>query len=180
MRIWTGARRMRLGALLAAMLLAAALPAQDSSARGERALLEQRVRERLAQVVRARVGLDDEQMRRLGATNERYEQRRRDLLARERRARMELRAEIGAGDRADQRHVAQLLDQLIDVQRQRISLVEEEQRELSAFMTPVQRAKYLAVQERVRRSMEEMRRERRRAREGAAPAAPGRRAPSHP
>jgi hypothetical protein len=46
------------------------------------------------------------------------------------------------------------------VQRRRLELATEEQRELAAIMTPVQRARYLALQETVRRRADEMRRRR--------------------
>jgi hypothetical protein len=46
------------------------------------------------------------------------------------------------------------------VQRRRLDLAAEEQRELATIMTPVQRARYLALQETVRRRTDEMRRRR--------------------
>jgi hypothetical protein len=124
----------------------------------ERAQLEQRVRARLAQEVRTRLALDDEQMRRLGETNQRYEERRRELLQQERVLRAGLREAMQAQAPNEQR-VGRLLDDLIGIQRKRLDLVEQEQRDLAAFMTPTQRAKYLVLQDQVRRRMEEMRRQ---------------------
>ena len=131
-------------------------PGADSS-RPRRELLEQRVRQRMAAVVKDRLGLTDEQMRRLGEVNRDTEGQRRLLNQQERDLRLGLRAELVRGDSASQDRVARFVDQLIDVQRRRIDLLSREQRALSAFMTPVQRAQYLAIQDQLRRRMEEMR-----------------------
>jgi periplasmic protein CpxP/Spy len=145
-----------------ATLSAAPLGAQslDDAPEGgrERARLEQRVRTRLAQEVRARLQLNDDQMRRLGETNERYEARRRELLRQERVLRSGLRDEMQKAS-PDEQRVARLLDELLGIQRRRLDLVEQEQRDLAAFMTPTERAKYLVLQDQVRRRIEELRRQ---------------------
>jgi hypothetical protein len=71
--------------------------------------------------------------------------------------RRDLREQLEAGDRADQKRVGELLDRLMTFQDQRFELVREEQRELAGYLTPVQRAKYLVMQEQLRRRVEEMR-----------------------
>jgi hypothetical protein len=136
----------------------AALEAQrpDSAPPGRQAL-EQRVRQRMASVVQQRLGLNADQMRRLGEVNRDMEAQRRLLNQQERDVRIGLRAEVTRGDSANQDRVARYVDQLIDVQRRRIDLLSREQRALAAFMTPTQRAQYLAIQDQVRRRMEDMR-----------------------
>ena len=126
---------------------------------GERAMLERRVRERLARAVRERLGLDDAQMRKLQETNRRFERQRLEAGRRERMARALLRAELASPASADQAAVDTLLAALLRVQRERLTMLEEEQRALAAFLTPVQRAQYLALQEQVRRRVEEARRQ---------------------
>lgn len=149
-------------ALMLTIVAASPALAQGGRAAGQpgaaRAELEQRVRERMGQEVQARLKLDDAQMQRLAATNRKFEAQRRLLLAEERTARMGLREQLVRGDSADQQRVANQLEQLLTVQRKRFDLVEQEQRELSGFLTPVQRARYLAMQDQTRRRMEEMRR----------------------
>ncbi|MGI9078057.1 MAG: hypothetical protein ACR2G6_12130 [Gemmatimonadaceae bacterium] len=142
-----------------------------------REALEQRVRERMAQVVKQRVGVTDAQMEKIGATNRKFEEQRRLLVAQERDIRMGVREEVLAGDKADQGRVARLLDQMVKVQRERLSLLEQEQRDLASFLTPVQRAKYMAVQEQIRIRMDEMRqnREGNRGGDGRPRNGPGRR-----
>jgi hypothetical protein len=127
------------------------------SAPARRQALEQRLRQRMAAVVQQRLGLTADQMRRLGEVNRDMEAQRRLLHQQERDVRIGLRAEVMRGDSANQDRVARFVDQLIEVQRQRIDLVGREQRALAGFMTPVQRAKYLALQDQLRRRMEEMR-----------------------
>ena len=146
-----------LGALsLPASSVQAQRPVPDSASAGRQAL-EQRVRQRMAAVVQQRLGLNADQMRRLGEVNRDMEGQRRQLNQQERELRTGLRAEVLRGDSANQERVARLVDQLIDVQRRRIDLVSREQRALAAFMTPTQRAQYLAIQDQLRRRMEDMR-----------------------
>jgi len=131
-----------------------------------RAGLERQFRERFAEVVRRRLGLTDTQMHRLGQVNDRYERERMRLLRDERMMRQALRTEVLAGDSADQAKVAEMLDRALRIQRQRLDMTEREQRELAAFMTPVQRAMYVGIQDDLRRRLEEIRQQRR-------PGAPG-------
>lgn len=145
------------------LLLALALPAaaQQRPAQGPpgRAQLEGEVRRGFARAVRERVGLTEEQMRRLAPVTQRHEQQRRQLQMEERAARMAL--QLAMRDSApDQDRVAQELQRLLDVQKRRITLLEREQHDLAAIMTPVQRARYMALQEQVRRRMEQMRQRR--------------------
>lgn len=130
-------------------------PPIEQGARRE--ALERRVRERIAQEVQDRLNLDDAQTQRLGATNRKFEERRRLLVGEERTVRMALREQVMRGDSADQPRVGALVDQLIAVQRRRLDLVEQEQRELATYLKPVQRAMYLAMQDQIRKRMEEMR-----------------------
>src|SRR5687767_11900180 len=129
-------------------------PAQQAPGPGGGAL-ERQFRERLAEVVRRRLNLDDAQMRQLRQVNERIESSRMGLLREERQVRTSLRAEVLAGDDADQAKVSQLLDDALRIQRRRLDLIEAEQRALSAFMTPIQRAQYFAIQDDLRRRLED-------------------------
>jgi hypothetical protein len=68
-----------------------------------------------------------------------------------------MRREILAGRAADQSQVATALDRVLRIQRERIDLQIEEQRAFAEFMTPVQRARYAALQEQLRRRAERLR-----------------------
>lgn len=159
---------MRLRALASVALLltvgAAALSpldAQDRPPRTERSSerdsLEARVRLRMAQMLRTQIGLNDEQIRRLQTVNRQFESQRRSLFEQERRTRIELRAAMEIGDSTQQERIGALLDRTVALQRQRLDLIEAEQKELASFLTPLQRARLYGMEEQIRRRAEEMR-----------------------
>jgi hypothetical protein len=150
------------GVLASAMLLALsthAIAQAQGAGSGERAAAQQQIRQRFARLLRERVGLSEDQLRRLAPVSRSFEARRQTLFREERGVRHGLRREL-SGTSADQARVAAQIDQLLALQRRRLDLAAEEQRELATFMTPVQRARYLALQELMRRRTEEMRRRR--------------------
>jgi Spy/CpxP family protein refolding chaperone len=108
--------------------------------------------ERLARAIQTELRLTDAQAARLRGVSARYAERRQRLFVDERDARRTLRQELRAGDAADPGRVDAALGALIDAQRRRATLLGDEQRELAAFMSPVQRARFLALQERARRA----------------------------
>lgn len=130
---------------------------QDGPANPRRAQLEQQLRQRTGEMVRRRLGLNDDQMAKLQSTNLSFEKQRMDLMLRERETRQSLRAEIVAGDGANQAKVGQLLDESIQLQRQRLDLLQSEQRELGKFLSPVQRARYFGIQNELRKRASEVR-----------------------
>jgi Spy/CpxP family protein refolding chaperone len=138
----------------------------------DRAAAQDLIRERVVRLLRERVGLTDDQMRRLAPVSRSFEARRQTIFREERTTRQALRRELTV-ESADQARVAAHIDQLFALQRRRLDLAAEEQRELAAFMTPVQRARYLALQEHLRRRADEMRRRR----GGRPPGGGGRRGP---
>jgi Spy/CpxP family protein refolding chaperone len=121
---------------------------------GERDSLEARVRERMGHMLRTQLGLTDAQVRQLQATNRRFEGQRRTLLQQEREVRNGLRTAI---DSDDTTRVSAMLDRMFALQRQRLDLIEAEQKELATFHTPVQRARLFGLEEQLRRRMAEMR-----------------------
>ena len=128
---------------------------------GNRAQLERRFRQMLYQVTRRRVGLSDAQMNRLMPINQRFETQRRAIQRQERETRLALRDAMRDSSHADQSRITSYLDKLVELQRQRVELVASEQRDLAEFMTPLQRARYTALQEQVRRRVEQMLRQKR-------------------
>lgn len=129
--------------------------AKDSPA--ERARLEMQVQARLAEIARRELQLTDAQFARLQSVNERFEQRRAANMQAERDTRMQLRGQLQRGNQPDEARVSALLDELLAAQRQRVVILEDEQRELASFLTPVQRARYAGLQEGFRRRVESQR-----------------------
>ena len=170
---WFGTtRRLALG-----IALAAGLGAGDASAQGrpegaggtrprggalrtpeQRAELERRFEERLSAVVQRELRTTPEQTQRLGIVARRFERERRPLFQREMLLRRELRQQLGTTT-PDEARVDGAVRELLHLQRRRIDLTEEEQRALAAFLTPVQRARYLALQENLRQRVEHRGRE---------------------
>lgn len=133
----------------------------ERGAAGNRAQLERRFRQMLYQVTRRRVGLSDAQMSRLIPINQRFETERRGIQREERETRLALRDAMRDSTHTDQARITGYLDKLVELQRQRVELVAREQRDLAEFMTPLQRARYTALQEQVRRRIEQMARQNR-------------------
>ncbi len=122
--------------------------------------LERRLQERINQVVRKRLALTDDQFSRLQETASRIEDARRELRNDEMTTRFAMRQELLAGDRANEARVAELLDRLPRLERRRLDLMDQEQRELSKFLSATQRARYLGLQDELRRSMQDLQRRR--------------------
>jgi hypothetical protein len=140
---------------------------------GNRAQLERQFQQTLYQMTRRRVGLTDEQMRRLVPINQRFEMQRRAIQRQERETRLALRDAMRDSTSADQTRISGYVDKLIQLQRQRVDLVEQEQRDLAQVMSPLQRARYMALQEQVRRRVEQLRRQKGAVADTARPAPPG-------
>ena len=153
--------KLRLALASLSLLLAAAVNAQPvtSPANPNRAALEQSFREQSARVAQRRLGLTDAQLAQLAQSNARFAPQQNQLVVQERETRRQLRVEMTAGNQANQQHVSALLDDAVRLQKQRIALVEAEQQDLARFLTPVQRAGYLALQAQVRRRAQELARD---------------------
>ena len=175
-------RSLKLG-LLSALLVVSPLSMSDAQrarqggvgdrqgeARMNRQQMEQRFRMRLANLLKTQLGLTDEGMRQLSEVNQRFDVQRREMLRREMMTRRALRDEVLKQDSADGAKVERLMAEQFKIERERIDLTEAEQRELSKFLTPMQRARYLGVQEQLRREMDQLRG---RGREGFGEPPPG-------
>ena len=74
--------------------------------------------------------------------------------------RFAMRQELLAGEKANEARVAELLDRMPRFERRRLDLMEQEQRELAKFLSPTQRARYIGLQDELRRSMQDLQRRR--------------------
>ena len=122
--------------------------------------LQQQVRRSLWKVAKQRIGFSDDQMLRLERTSQRFDQQRRMLAQEERARRVAMRTEILADSSANQDNIATALEQLHALQQRRLDLQAEEQKDFASFMTPLQRAKFMALQDQVRKRMLELTRAR--------------------
>lgn len=118
--------------------------------------LQRQIRQEFTRAVRTQVGLTDDQMRKLAPINQKYVVQRQALARQERDARMALRAEL-MKEEPDQVKVADYSAQLQAIPHKRLDMNDAEAKELSTIMTPVQLAKFRALEERVQRQMNAMR-----------------------
>jgi Spy/CpxP family protein refolding chaperone len=120
-----------------------------------RPALERQVSQALARVVRKRLNLNDQQMQSLRRVDQKYNGQRLQLLRGERSLRQNLRAAM-KDSTPDQAKISEYIDQLTQAQHQRADLVAAEQKELSSFLTPMQRAQYLSLREQVTNRMQQL------------------------
>jgi hypothetical protein len=142
-------------AFVASSAVAQGAAPQDSTP--QRQALMKQIRQRWQQIVHDRLGLNDVQMRQLQETTRHFNAQRQTLNQEERAIRAEMRDQVTGVTAADDKHLAAMIDTVLDLQRQRLELTRNEQRELSLFLTPLQRVKYLALQEQLRQQMERLR-----------------------
>ena len=129
-------------------------PPADQSPR--RDALEQRFRQRSEEIVKQKLNLSDDQVTRLRGVNADMAGKRNGLLDQERSVRSGLRDEMAKGSGADQNKVSQLMAQAHDLQSKRFALQQDEQQQLSGFMSPVQVAQYVGLQAQIRQRIREM------------------------
>jgi Spy/CpxP family protein refolding chaperone len=148
--------------LLSALVITAsnvAAQGAPSAAQGaNRAQLEQRFREQAAKLIQQRLALTDKQVGQLQQSNQRFAPQLTQLASQERETRRQLREEMQSAS-PNQSHVSDLLDASLRFQKQRISIIEAEQKDLASFLTPVQRARYLALQAQFRNRAQELSRQ---------------------
>lgn len=125
-------------------------PPQRGGRRGspaERDQREQNVREALIQRFREVAQLTDSQVVKFSAVMRSLARPGSELIDSERCARFMLRGQLTLGPKANQDTVEAMLSQLMALQQDRLNLMQREQFMLAAFLTPVQRARYMALQE---------------------------------
>lgn len=168
---------------LAALVVAPPLSAQNEGEPERAEQLRQRVEGRFAERVKERLQLSDDQMIRLRGTARTYGARRRELTERERGIRAALAEQLRPGVAANQDSVSQLTDALVAIRDSHAHALRDENREMSEYLTPVQRSQLFVMRERLVRRVREIRDERRDERRDEGPATrrfPGRAEPGAP
>ena len=132
---------------------------QQPGAQANQQALARQVRQAFNVLVRRELDLDDAKARQLQTVERQYQQQRGQVQRDERAARLALKAamEDTTSGRVDQAKVAQYMDQLVQAQHRRADLLEAEQKDLSSFLTPLQRAKYQALREQLNRRIQALR-----------------------
>jgi Spy/CpxP family protein refolding chaperone len=128
----------------------------DSATPAEQQALIRRIRQAFGGVVRRQLNLDDEKFGQFQRVDQRFQQQRNQLQRGERETRLALKAAMEDTANVDQGKIAQYLNELTQAQRRRTDLLEAEQKELSGFLTPLQRAKLQALREQLNRRVSQM------------------------
>ncbi len=136
---------------------AAPAPPPDS---GERERLQQQIEDRFARVVQQQLRLDDAQVARLRETEERFRTRRREIMRRQLALRFALNGQMCPGCSADPDSVRKLMDGIETNRGELFRMQQEQDREMASYLTPVQRAQYQMLRERLIRRAIEVRRDR--------------------
>ena len=123
--------------------------------------LRDRIEKRFAERVKTELNLTDAQAAKLKGIAKEHGGHRRELRHRERDLRAALDAQLADGTTSDQDSVARLTTELLDLRVDYAESWRKEMRELSSFLTPVQRARLLVMRERLLQKVHEMRGEHR-------------------
>ena len=158
-----------------AVLTVAARPvlAQDvGDTNPQAAVLRQQIETRFAQQIQATLGLSDEQTVKLRSTFNTYAPKRRAMEQEERGIKRGLQGQLRPGIAANSDSVGKLVDRLLELKVAYARSFVEEDREMAKFLTPVQRAQYQMLRERLMARIEEVRQQRQRQQMGAGGAPP--------
>jgi hypothetical protein len=155
---------MRIPVLLLVLLSVAApavVSAQEDTAplpprRAEQ--LRQMIEQRFAERVKEALGLNDDQTAKMRGVQAMIAEKRRMLDMQERQLRGALANQLRPGIAANGDSVAKLVNALTVGRVAMAQTFQDEMRELSAFLTPVQRGQYLLMRDRLMMQIEELRR----------------------
>lgn len=153
--------------------LTAQVPEDSTTSTADQAEAQQlrkQIRQRWTEHVRSTLGLSDDQAGKLDATEQRYEQQRQPIRARQRQTNQALNAELGSGT-PNQNRVRELMSQRQQNQLDLQQLNRNEDREMQDYLTPVQRARYQEERRRFQERVAELVRHKREQRQRAAPPA---------
>jgi Spy/CpxP family protein refolding chaperone len=112
-------------------------------------------RQAIERLIRNQVQPTDEQMARIRQIDQQYVPRRTQLNREEQQVRRELRQAMLDTANIDQAKIGQLLDRMVAFPGRKAALMEEEQKSLAQVLSPLQRAKFNAIQEQLRRRIEQ-------------------------
>jgi hypothetical protein len=122
--------------------------------------------------VREVLSIDQATTRRLFQTDQGFNRQRAELNKSEKETRVALAAAMQDSGTVDTAKIDQYINQLVQAQRKRADLLEAEQKELSTFLSPLQRAQFLSLRERLNERMRQLNQAEAAGRRGQPPADP--------
>jgi hypothetical protein len=150
-----------------AVLLAPGLAAQqrDSvrarSDTAEAGRLRAKIESTFTRRVQQDLNLSQDQASKLRATQERFGARRRDTMQQQMERRRALESQMQPGVAANSDSVRKLMDGMQTGRAEMLKIEQDQDREMSGYLNPVQRARYQQMRERLMQRAGELRMERR-------------------
>lgn len=160
---------MKLFAIALAVVLAPALAAQQPADTAEAGRLRAQIEQRFSDRVQEDLKLTPDQASKLKATQEKFGAQRRTIMQQQMERRRALDDQMQPGIAANSDSVRKLMDGMRDGRAQMVKVEQDEDREMSGYLNPVQRARYQQMRERLMQRVTEMRMERRQQRGMGAP-----------
>lgn len=145
---------------LAVTLVVPPAAAQDLDNTPQRTALRERIEQTFLARAREEMSLTDQQSAKLQEVTRRIFRQRRELEATNRRLNAALAREMRPGVAADPRMLRGTLDSLVTLRIASAELYRDEQRELSTFLSEVQRAQFHVLRERLLNRLEDVRAQR--------------------
>ena len=144
--------------LVAVPALAAQQPLPPDSGQARADELRQRVMQRWRMRVREELRLTDDQAGKMQATEDRFFQRRRDIMQRQRAVLEGLHNQLQPGVAANADSVRRLMDARERNRAAMLDVERDEDKELAGYLMPVQHARYQLMRQRLQERIAEMRR----------------------
>jgi Spy/CpxP family protein refolding chaperone len=147
---------------MAALLVAGApLNAQGNGDESPQAArMRQQIEQRFAQQIQANLGLTDEQAVKLRATFNTYAPKRRAMEQELRTIKRGLQGQLRPGIAANADSVSTLVDRLLATKVTYAQSFVDENRDMAKYLTPVQRAQFQVMRERLMARIEEIQQQR--------------------
>ena len=143
MRTWSW------GVMALALMAPGALSSQAPQDDAAREALRQKIEDRFAARVQEELGLTDDQAAKMRVTASTYFAKRRTLEQNERKLRQALAGQLRPGVAANQDSVSRLMESMLQVREKYLQTFREELKDQSAYLSPVQRAQYYMLREKL-------------------------------
>ncbi|HJS42117.1 MAG TPA: hypothetical protein VJ755_01475 [Gemmatimonadales bacterium] len=151
----------RLWLLALAVTLVSNAHAQQRDDTLEVGRLREEIERRFTSHVQQELNLTPEQATKLRASQEKFSTRRRSIMMDQRNRRRALEDQMVPGVAANSDSVTKLMDGIRDGRAELLKLEQNQDEEMSKYLTPVQRARYHQMRERFMTRVTEMRMQRR-------------------
>lgn len=113
------------------------------------------VTQAIERALRTQVQATDDQMVKLRQIDQRMRPKQMELNREEMQVRRDLRQAMMDSANVNQARIGQLLDRMVTFPARRAALLEEEDKALAEVLSPLQRAKFHAIQEQIRRRIDQ-------------------------